>query len=158
MSILQSALFNAWLGSRVKDGLFHRAITGDILRKRETGGLFICEDDSVDGERVQQGLIDAMGPLFGPKMMHTADLAAEREEVIHTQAEFHAGAWKSMARFGPGGRRVSRVAPAAFNAVVDGNSLMTDFTLPSGCYATTVLSELVHPKSGRLARSDSLST
>ena len=158
VSILQSALFNAWLGSRVKDGLFHQAVTGDILRKRETGGLFICEEAAVDTERVQQGLIEAMGPLYGPKMMHSADVSAEREEVIRAQAEFHAGAWKSMARFGPGGRRVSRVAPTAFNAVVEGSTLLTDFILPSGCYATTVLSELAHPEGGRLTRSDSLST
>ena len=33
-------LFNQWLGRRVEDGLLHTALGGDILKKRETGGLF----------------------------------------------------------------------------------------------------------------------
>ena len=158
VSVLQSALFNIWLGARLNDGLLASALEGDILRKRETGGLFTCDDSTADTQRLSCGELDVMGPLYGPKMMATQMVAHEREGLLREGAKLDDSAWKTMARFGSGGRRVSRVVAQNLEVAVDGQDLHAQFTLPSGCYATTVLAELVHPTGGSLARASSRST
>ncbi|MCA9283453.1 MAG: tRNA pseudouridine(13) synthase TruD, partial [Phycisphaerales bacterium] len=66
-SALQSAVFNHWLGWRVTAGDLHRLVPGDVLQKRETGGLFTSQDAEADAARVVAGEVDPCGPLVGPK-------------------------------------------------------------------------------------------
>ncbi|MDH5491177.1 MAG: tRNA pseudouridine(13) synthase TruD, partial [Myxococcales bacterium] len=51
VSSLQSELFNEWLGSRIRGG-FPRALPGDLMRKEETGGLFIAEQMPIEQARM----------------------------------------------------------------------------------------------------------
>lgn len=140
-SVLQSAVYNRWLGDRVRDGLLDTAIEGEVLRKRDTGGVFVSEDAAVDGPRVAAGEVDPMGPMPGPKLMAAGGEAAAREEAA-------AAAYSTdltlapLGRWAPGVRRVARVVPEGFEAAFEGEALVVRFTLPSGCYATTVLAEL----------------
>ena len=84
-SVVQSAVFNLWLGRRVVDGHLHGALEGDILRKRETGGLFLCEDVATDADRAARGEVDATGPMIGPRMKSAAGEALAREQQILTE-------------------------------------------------------------------------
>jgi tRNA pseudouridine13 synthase len=68
-SALQSAIFNAVLAERVKRGSWATALVGDVLKKIDTGGLFVCTDEQQDRERAARGEISATGPIIGPKMM-----------------------------------------------------------------------------------------
>jgi tRNA pseudouridine13 synthase len=158
VNVIQAALFNSWLGQRVADGFLDTAIDGDLLRKRETGGLFVCTEPEVDQERAANGEVDAMGPLYGPKMMAAAGLAAEREEELRSSVDLDASAWKTMKRFGPGGRRLSRLVPGDLSVHYENETLLAQFTLPSGAYATTVLAELSQPVDGALLRPGERST
>jgi tRNA pseudouridine13 synthase len=42
LSAYQSSLFNRLLDERLRAGTFARALTGDVLKKHETGGEFVC--------------------------------------------------------------------------------------------------------------------
>ena len=152
VSAIQSAVFNAWLGERISDTLFDRVLAGDILRKRETGGLFVAEDVEIDQVRLESGEIDVCGPLFGPKMKQGQDQARTREEEWISRLALTNDIRKVLAKFGAGGRRLARIIPINFTAEVDGTDLLFRFSLPSGVYATVFLAELMHPKEGWVDR------
>ena len=139
VSVLQAALFNQWLGQRVRDGLLHVAVEGDVLKKRETGGLFECTDSTVDTQRVHDGEIDPTGPIYGPKMWVPPSEAGVREEAIRNGASLTEEEWARMARMGKGSRRVARVVPADIDWHLDEHDMTIRFALPPGSYATVVL-------------------
>ena len=66
---------------------------------------------------------------------------------------------KPLGRFAPGTRREARVVASELEleiegGAIEGRALVARFTLPPGCYATTLLAELCHPASGDLRRED----
>src|SRR5207302_2916292 len=63
LSALQAELFNRCLAARIADRLFAAALEGDVLKKRATGGLFVCADAAQDAPRVAAGEVDPCGPL-----------------------------------------------------------------------------------------------
>mgnify|MGYP002628855892 CR=1 FL=1 len=149
-STLQSAVFNAWLGERVQAGRLHTAVLGDVLRKRATGGLFICADLDLDAARVAAGEVDPCGPLFGPKLFAAAAEAAETEARALSRFSLDEAQSGAIGRFAPGGRRPARLVPEDLDLALDGEDLVARFALPSGAYATSVLAELAHPEAGWL--------
>ena len=68
VSAYQSLLFNRWLEERIKDGLYRRVIAGDLLKKTDTGGLFVMRDPDADQARLDAGAIVPTGPMFGHSM------------------------------------------------------------------------------------------
>lgn len=142
LSAFQSSLFNRWLVERLADGLFATAITGDVLKKLDTGGLFTCEDPAVDGPRVARFEVAPAGPMFGHKLRPAAGEALAREERILAAegialADFARGGGEAE-----GTRRPARLPVAiALEALEDG--YLARFELPKGSYATVVLRELV---------------
>ena len=109
VSTLQSALFNAWLGMRVRAGTLNQAVAGDVMRKEDTGGVFDCADVQVDGPRVTAWEISPTGPMFGSRMRPpTLDAKALEDDVLAswgvTPAHFD-----HVKRFGEGTRRTARV-------------------------------------------------
>ena len=66
VSALQSAIFNAWLGERLRLEGLERAVAGDVL-KEATGGLFQCDEVAVDSHRLLEGT-GRLRTLFGPKI------------------------------------------------------------------------------------------
>src|SRR5438132_8874105 len=87
LSALQSELFNRCLAERIADGLFATALDGDVLRKRETGGLFVCEDPATDSPRVASGEVDPAGPLPGHSLYPARGTALLREEKVLAEAQ-----------------------------------------------------------------------
>ena len=154
-SVIQSALFNRWLGMRVQDGFLATALLGDVLKKRETGGLFHCTETNVDQQRLDIGEIYPTGPLYGPKMKTALDTAGERESMIREACGLSDSAWTSLGRMAAGGRRVGRIVPQDFSYAIhteDQAAVTLQFTLPPGCYATCVLAELAQNPQGIFAR------
>ncbi|HVP67573.1 MAG TPA: tRNA pseudouridine(13) synthase TruD [Anaeromyxobacteraceae bacterium] len=142
LSAWQSLLFNRWLEERIRDGLFERAVNGDVMKKLETGGVFTCSDAAVDGERVRRFEISPAGPMFGHKLRPAEGEAAEREARILAaegigQAE--------LARAGgeaEGTRRAGRL-PLQVELEATAEGYRAAFELPRGSYATVVMGELV---------------
>lgn len=143
-SIVQSAVFNRWLGDRVAAGLLDTLVPGDVLKKRETGGLFRSTDAAADAPRLAAGEVDPTGPLPGPKGMAAGEAALASEQAALDALGLDEGALRQLARFAPGSRRVARLVPEGLSLRLEDGDLMAEFTLPSGSYATVVLGELCH--------------
>lgn len=144
-SVVQSAVFNRWLGERVADGTLDRAHEGDVLRKRETGGLFVCTDPETDTARVAAGEVDPTGPMPGAKTMPATGPAAEREARALAALGLSEKALATLHRFAPGTRRVARVVPEGLSLIFKEREAEVRFTLPAGSFATVLLGELCHP-------------
>ncbi len=139
VSVIQSALFNIWLERRMESGQFSTLLSGDIVKKTDTGGMFTVEDLTAEALRFNAGEIVYTGPMFGFKMKPARDTAGEREvEVLDL---FHLTPQDFRPFRAPGSRReaVLHLSDLAITAVEKG--LQFSFTLPAGAYATTVLRE-----------------
>lgn len=142
ISAFQSLLFNRWLAERIADGLFARALAGDVMKKLETGGLFTCTDPAADGPRLERFEISPAGPIFGHRMLPAAGEAAGRE------AGVLAGEGVALTDFARGGgeaegtRRAARL-PIRVELEPLEDGYLAAFVLPKGSYATVALGELV---------------
>ena len=152
-SVVQAAVFNHWLGARLERGEFHVALAGDVLKKRETGGLFDCEDVGVDTPRVEAGEVDPTGPLVGKKMRSTSGEPGRYEAAAAADFGLDDEQVQTLLRWNRGSRRVARIVAEELDLNVEGEVLEARFFLRKGCYATVILSELVHPPGGDLRRS-----
>lgn len=143
LSAYQSELFNRWLAERIADGLFATALAGDVLRKLESGGSFVCEAPELDSERVRAFEVSPAGPMFGHQLKPVATgVPAERE------ARLLAAEGLALADFARGGdeaagtRRAARLPiEVALSPLPDG--YLARFALPRGSYATVVMRELM---------------
>jgi tRNA pseudouridine13 synthase len=154
-SALQSAVFNAVLEARVQDGTWRQPVLGDLLKKEDTGGIFVCTDVQADRERAERGELCPTGPIVGDRMRWPDGAIKELEERI--AAPFLEGVDLKRARsLGEGTRRALRLRVTACSVAevlnstgVPGvpesdnreqaRSLRVQFVLPKGAYATTVL-------------------
>ncbi|NVJ21080.1 tRNA pseudouridine(13) synthase TruD [Myxococcus sp. AM011] len=143
LSAFQSRIFNRALAERVRSGTLSTALLGDVLRKEETGGLFVCEAPDVDGPRVASFEVSPAGPLFGPKMTAATGTVGEFEASLLvgegvTPDDFKRGGGETE-----GGRRPYRVRLGSPELTPDDEDLWLAFELPRGAYATEVLHELL---------------
>lgn len=146
----QSALFNLYLAERAERGLLGRVLLGDILQKRETGGMFECRDVTEDQRRLDAGELLITGPMFGSKMRGpSADTPSDALELeVLTLASLTRAKLEKLGRKVPGARRQLQIGPeqVAVSPAVDvdglGPGLELHFVLPPGSYATILLREL----------------
>jgi tRNA pseudouridine13 synthase len=145
LSALQAELFNRCLSARIADGLFSCAIEGDVLRKRDSGGLFLCQDPAADSPRVAAGEVDPAGPLPGHSLYAAAGPAALREQAVIDEAGLDPRSFAAGGGEMEGARRPYRVpvdAKVEEERGEDGaTNLIFSFSLPPGSYAASVLRE-----------------
>ena len=149
-SALQSAIFNAVLDERVKDGTWNVPIDGDILEKEDTGGRFVCADVQLDRERAARGELCPTGPILGDRMRQPERDALALEQ--RSAAPFIEGIDLKRARsLGEGTRRALRLrVTESFAELMNSPneisseqaSIRVRFVLAKGTYATTVLSSV----------------
>ena len=143
LSALQAELFNRCLGARLSDGLFDRAIAGDVMRKRATGGLFVSEDPGADDGRVRTGEIDPTGPLPGHSSFAARADAAAREAAVLAEAGIDPDSFAVGGGEMEGARRPYRVPIEDLRVEVAApDALAISFSLPKGSYAACVLREI----------------
>lgn len=142
MSALQAGLFNAWLTARIEQGLFDRVLEGDVLRKEESGGLFVSSEPALDQERYERWEISTTGPMFGSRMKAPAAAALALEDSILERFGVTPAQLARAAKYGEGTRRVARVRPDGASVVRTGSDLELTFSLPKGSYATVLVEEL----------------
>lgn len=141
-SALQSALFNTWLAQRIQLGLYDRPILGDILRKEDSGGLFVNTDQTDAEQRMQAWEVSPTGPMFGASMRNPEGDALAHEAAILDGAGLTVDLLAQHAKLGEGTRRSARVRPLEWRACAEGDSVLITFDLPKGSYATAVLREV----------------
>jgi len=148
LSALQSALFNLWVGERIRDELVDQVIEGDVCRKRE-GGTFYSTDPKVDTERLQRGEIDVLGPMFGPKLFPAQGYALQREESLYENWGLDGDRRNALGKFWRGDRRPALLTPQNLTVkeayTADKRNLYVSFILPAGSFATTLLGALIDP-------------
>lgn len=145
LSAAQSVVFNEVLAHRVGDGLFRTVLPGDVLMKWPAGGLFVSDDVATDQPRFDAREVVTGGPMVGGRLFAAAGEAAARETealaALGLSAELFAGFGKLLG----GTRRHNQVYPESLAADWERDGLRLAFTLPSGCYATVLLREVMKP-------------
>jgi tRNA pseudouridine13 synthase len=146
LSAFQSELFNAALALRLREGTLARALPGDVLRKEDSGGLFVCEDPAVDQPRVDRFEVSPAGPLFGPKMREAAGEVAAAEAALLAGAGVRPEDLLRGRGETEGARRPYRVPVGELAVEEEGEGVLRlAFSLPAGAYATELLREVIKP-------------
>ncbi|HTO95637.1 MAG TPA: tRNA pseudouridine(13) synthase TruD [Myxococcales bacterium] len=149
LSALQSEIFNRCLTARIADGLFARAVEGDVLKKRATGGLFLCEDVAAEGPRVASGEVDPAGPLPGHSLFAARAEALRREQSVLLEAGVDPACFAAGGGEMEGARRPYRIAPEGLRVEAAGeDALALHFALPKGSYALAILREVTGSEAG----------
>ena len=150
VSAFQSDLFNRCLDARLADDLLREPLAGDVLRKRESGGLFTVAEGEL-GEaraRLSAGELDVTGPMFGHKMKAPppGSPAAAREDAVWAAGGVPPAALAEMGAIAEGTRRPFTVPigepEAAIGEGGEADALVIAFSLPSGAYATVLIDEI----------------
>ena len=139
VSALQSLVFNEVLARRLEEGCLVRALEGDVLRREDSGGLFLCRCPEDDTGRVAAFEISPTGPMPGRKMVrpHGPRAAAEAEVLGDL------GLNEELFSRETGTRRPLRVplGDPAVEAAEGG--CWVRFACPAGAFATSVVRELL---------------
>ena len=146
VSAFQSQLFNEVLAERI--ATIDQVMDGDLARKEETHGVFTVEAAQIEQPRAIAFEISPTGPIVGyrsPLAAHTPGKIEQSALSAHgiTQEDFRrTGSLKVK-----GARRSLRAkieSPELISRSDEfGSYLEASFTLPSGCYATVVLREIM---------------
>jgi len=151
LSAARSQLFNALLARRVADGSWCEAREGDALLLDGRGSFFLAEAiEATLRERVASGELHPSGALWGRGALATRFGVAELERAV---AADHAELAAGLERAGlEQERRALRVMPRELAwDWLDGTTLAVSFRLPAGCFATTVLDEVLECRDATLA-------
>ena len=143
VSAYQAALFNRMLAARMEAGRYGRAETGDLLRKADTGGLFVCGEPAVEQPRVDRLEVSPTGPVFGWKMPRPEQAVDAEEQALLASEGLTLEQFRTLGGLGEGARRPFAVRVVDPSSEVDGGDLVLRFTLPAGSYATVLLDEVM---------------
>jgi tRNA pseudouridine13 synthase len=145
LSAVQGDLFNRYLAGRMERGLFARALAGDVLKKEETGGMFVCADPAADQPRVDALAVHATGPMYGEEMWRAEGEAGALEAELLAAEGITDEDLARVRRLAAGTRRPIRVVPRDMDVRADAEDLLVSVFLPKGSYATILLREMMEP-------------
>ena len=143
LSAVQSLLFNDYLGRRIADGLFRTVLGGDVMAKWPAGGLFVAEDVPTEQRRFDDRETVTAGPMFGRHTFAAAGPAAEREAAVLADHKLTPRSFDGFGKLMGGTRRHNLIYLDDLTAAWEDAGLRLAFTLPSGCYATVLLREVM---------------
>ncbi|MEO1999219.1 MAG: tRNA pseudouridine(13) synthase TruD, partial [Planctomycetaceae bacterium] len=141
LSAAQSLLFNQVVSDRVRDGLCHTVMDGDVVQLSRGRRTWRVQDAVVEQSRLDQGELLLTGPMFGPRMVTAGGQVNDREQRVLQCHELGLASFERFPRLTSGTRRPLLVRPGALTVTQVSEGLRFDFDLPSGAYATTLLRE-----------------
>ena len=148
VSAYQAQLFNRMLEARLREGVLRRALAGDLMRKTDSGGLFVCREPEVDQPRVDRREIVATGPIFGWKMQRPAGDVDAAEQAVLASEELTLDSFRRLGSIAEGTRRPFAVPVTDAHWSVEGSTVELSFSLPAGSYATVLLDEIMKSSAG----------
>lgn len=156
-SAYQSWLFNALLAERLLE--FDRVQLGDLAWLHRNGAVFLVKDLEVDAPRAERLEISASGPLFGTRMSTPQGAPLDLEQAVLAREGHALEAFTRPGRLQwQGGRRPLRfpLSECALETGADARGAFVElrFSLPPGCYATSVLREIFKRDDMALAEAD----
>lgn len=141
LSAYQSELFNRVLDTRLET--LDHVYEGDLAMKHPGRSVFMVEDDTMEQPRATRFEISPTGPIFGYKMIQPSGRQGDLE------AEILAAEDLSFEDFRVGGGIKARGERRSLRFRIHepewwyDEGIMLRFWLTRGCYATTVLGEII---------------
>ncbi|GHG65069.1 tRNA pseudouridine synthase D [Alishewanella longhuensis] len=142
LSASRSFLFNQVLSTRLQQHNYQQLLPGDVVQLNGTGSIFtVTAVDEILTQRLLSADIHLTAPLVGDgKTLVTAEAAKLEQQAIAPWQHWVDGLIRLRVQ---AGRRSMRVLPEQLEAEIAGDSVLVRFALPAGCFATSVLRELV---------------
>lgn len=143
LSALRSWLFNECVSARISQGTLNKVISGDALVLAGSNSFFIHDGDTATlQQRYDEQDLAPSAPLWGRGSLPSQDEALALEISV-------ANAWPDVTRcLEEGGlkqeRRPVKIWPEQLEWHAGGDTLTLSFSLPAGCFATSVLRECVN--------------
>ncbi len=147
-SAARSALFNEVLARRIREGNWNTALPGELLMLAGSRSLFVAEtvDEEILG-RLASRDVGPTGPMPGESgMQPVGEALALEQEVLAAYSAWVDGLCASRVK---ADRRRLVLDVAEMSWAFSDDSLELAFTLPSGCFATAVLRELLDCREAR---------
>lgn len=142
LSTARSLLFNQLLARRVADASWNQVLPGDCLAFTHSRSQFAAERMDAGDPRIAALDLHPTGPLWGLGEPPVSGQTLALEQTV-IQAEPVLARWLENA----GLEQARRILRLPIKALAwhypSPNSLELEFTLPTGCFATAVLRELV---------------
>jgi tRNA pseudouridine13 synthase len=140
VSAYQSALFNRILARRLDTlGLLQ---VGDLANIHGKRAVFLVEDPAAEQPRADRLEISPSGPLYGYKLTMAQGVPGEMEQQVLEEEDLVLEDMRIRGMKVRGARRPLRI-PLREVAIREDEGLVLSFSLPPGCYATTVLAEVM---------------
>jgi tRNA pseudouridine13 synthase len=141
LSAFQSCLFDKVVEQRL--AVIDQVLAGDLAWKHVNGACFLVEDVETESPRAAGFEISATGPMFGSKMKQPGGVVLETEQQILADEnirpeDFDFGGGVRL----EGERRPLRIPLEDASFTAEGDVLHLAFSLPKGCYATSVIREI----------------
>ncbi len=143
MSSYQSYIFNRCLEKRLET--ISQLFEGDVAEKVANRALFDVEEVEVEKERCHAFEISPSGPVFGPKMKMAKGFELDLEKQVLDEEEISPEIFKSpFPKIELSGtRRAYRFPIKEIEVEPILKGVQLSFELPKGCYATSVLREII---------------
>lgn len=142
LSAARSEIFNQIISQRIENNQFEALQSGDVFMLAGTQSVFIADDiDEKIKQRFQEKDIDLTAALWGAgELMSQGEPQVLEQQVAEGYSEFCQG----LSKFGlKQERRKIRLSLSEGSIKSENDNIILSFFLPSGCYATTILRELI---------------
>jgi tRNA pseudouridine13 synthase len=142
LSAARSYVFNQQVCARISAGLFNTVQHGDVLQLNGSGSVFRApEADATLQQRLQQQDLHITAVLAGIGEPMVSGAAAKFEQQVLAQ---HRSLVQGLEDYRlKAERRAIRLLPQQLTVQQQGNDITLSFALPAGCFATSVLRELL---------------
>lgn len=146
VSAFQSYLFNQVVIARMPE--IDRLLQGDMAYKHDNGACFRVEDPQVEQPRCDTFEISPSGPLFGYRQVLAEGSAGKIETEVLARAQLELSDFRRIEKLKiKGTRRPLRFQPRNYSISAgsddEGDYLQLEFELDAGCYATTIIREII---------------
>lgn len=153
VTAFQSAVFNAVLDRRLRDGTFDRLLPGDLAFKHDNGSVFAVDEATAELEngpdgRVRKLEVSPSGPMWGAEMTRAAgtpgdiELEALAAQSLTPEQLGQAGKLSPLGKRRP--LRIPLKDPDISGGVDEhGGYVRVSFELPRGAFATIALREIM---------------
>ena len=142
LSAARSEIFNQIISKRIENNQFEALNIGDVFMLAGTQSVFLADavDDKIK-QRFEEKDIDLTASLWGAgDLMSQGESQTLEQKVADDYSEFCEG----LAKFGlKQERRRIRLSLTEGKIKSEDDTVTLNFFLPSGCYATTILRELI---------------
>lgn len=141
ISALRSWLFNEVISQRLEKFPHYRPIPGDVFNLLGSNSFFTSDTIDEDIEaRLDSADIQLTAPMWGEGELHSRNEANSFETGVVSAFNDVTQCLETLGLKQE--RRPLRLIPQSLEWIVEGDDLMLSFSLPSGCFATSVLREV----------------